>query len=90
MKYLKVDRDFIDFSLFSAEIEYLFVEIDLNGIINREIGVNSHNNIVHKYPSTDYKHGAYGIMDLVSLVLDFESNLSKERFELFWSEAIEN
>ena len=63
----------------------VFIEINDAGHVRREIGFDMANQIVHAYPSKNYRYGGYGIFDLVMFdTSSWESNLSKEEFEKRW------
>ena len=62
MFYIEINKDFIDLT-HQFGVNKLYVEVDSNGIPKREIGMDYDNNVIHKFPSPDFKYGAYGILD---------------------------
>ncbi|MCB9360223.1 MAG: hypothetical protein H6587_01700 [Flavobacteriales bacterium] len=85
MKYLIVSKELLDFSLFSSEITKFFIEINSEGNVVREVGLDKNGVVVHKYPSERFKYGGYGIMDLSNFDLDFQDDLTSEEFENLWN-----
>lgn len=86
MRYTKIDNTFIDLRAIHDSLETLLIEVKPNGTINREIGLNSKDQIIHKYPSKHFQHGRYGILDLVSISLsqDDKDAISRDAFEGYW------
>jgi hypothetical protein len=85
MKFIEVDKKLIDFNLFLPEAKSLFLEINLRGEIERELGVDANMNIIHKYPDNGYKYGKYGVFDLNLFDLaKIENDISKNMFEMYW------
>jgi hypothetical protein len=85
MVYLELKNDYLDLKGFYDNLEKLFIEIDGNGHVIREVGFNSNNHVVHKFPG-DFKYGRYGIFDLsVFDMKHIRNELSKETFELAWN-----
>jgi hypothetical protein len=68
-----------------AEITVLYTEIDDNGDIIRELGMNKNGTIVHKFPSHSGKYGKYGVFDGQKVIVsDLHSDISKEDFDRMW------
>ena len=85
-KYLKIDMAFIDLTKVLDTIDTLLIEVNEDGTIIREVGLDSNDQIIHKYPSKDYRYGRYGFFDLASISLshDVENDISEEKFETYW------
>jgi len=86
MNYFIIDSDFLDLDSFQKGLQKIFVEIDDKGRVNREIGFDFDNQIIHVYPSKKYSYGKYGIFDLCTFDASFikDSQLSKEEFNKIW------
>ena len=85
-KYLKVDNKFIDLTRILDTIDTLLIEVNEDGTVSREVGLNKTDQIIHKYPSKDFRYGRYGIFDLASISLskDIEDDFTEETFEKYW------
>lgn len=85
MLYIKwTERDIVELSAFT-KITILYTEINDDGQVNKEIGLNSDGEIIHKCPSTEYPFGEYGIFDNQKVTIsDLKSNFSKDEFYQFW------
>lgn len=87
MKYIIVDSNLADLSIFQQDLVKILIEIDNEGHVKREIGFNGNGEVVHAFPSKKYKYGKYGIFDLNlfeyssviddSNIIDFENEWSK-------------
>lgn len=85
MKYVILDNEFIDLKAFDVRIDKLFIEVDGQSLVKREIGVDKTANVVHKYPSSVHSFDRYGILDFnVVTFLSYENELSKLEFENIW------
>jgi hypothetical protein len=85
MKYIVVDNKLVDFSIFQQDLVSIWLEIDDEGKIKREIGFNDIGEIVHAFPSMVYKYGKYGIFDLnVFDCTNLIDDKSKIDFEKEW------
>ena len=66
----------------------MFLEINENGLIEREIGFNINGGIIHAYPSDKYHFGKYGIFDLTPFKYKkLNSDLDLEDFEKIWNKT---
>ncbi|NOX85107.1 MAG: hypothetical protein GXO86_03935 [Chlorobi bacterium] len=86
MKYIKLDSSLIDLSAFYKDLTILLLELDDNGRITKEIGLNNRDFIIHRFPSLEFKHGKYGIFDLNTFDLsNLKDDISKEEFYNYWN-----
>lgn len=89
MKYIKIDLNSFDLKEFYSDLYLLFIEIDNNGIVKREIGLNNKDLIIHKYPNINYKYGLYGIFDLqIFDINSIDNELSEKEFNKLWGNNI--
>ncbi len=90
MKYLVIDSDFIELSKFQKDLSKLFLEIDENGAIKKELGLSEQNKVIHVFPSTKFKFGKYGIFDLNQFDLSsLEDDITYEEFNEYWNKLSE-
>ena len=86
MKYVVVERDFIDLSQFYHDLVELVLEIADDGRVLKEIGLNKDKSIIHVFPSRKYEYGKYGIFDSnlfdASLLTD---ELQSSEFYSYWN-----
>jgi hypothetical protein len=69
------------------DIVKLFTEIDDNGRVLREIGIDKDGRLVHKCPSDKFRNGTYGLFDNQVVIISDESSLiTKNEFERMWEE----
>ena len=89
MRYIKLSNEFLDFNEFIEGMCEVFIELDQSGEIQREIGINSDNKIIHKFPSNDFKYGKCGIFDLSRINLDpvDMDEIAKDNFEILWHQS---
>ncbi len=81
----KWTNDEIDNLYEKFSISVLFTEVNKDGRVIREIGLDENNNIIHKCPSKNYKYGKYGLFDLVKVDLsNDENNFDNSYFEELW------
>lgn len=67
------------------DIVSLYTEIDSEGNVLRELGLNKDGQIVHKCPSGAYKYGTYGLFDNVTVAItSSRSFITKDEFERLW------
>jgi len=86
MKYLIIDNNVIELTRFYKNLHILYIEIDKNGSVLREIGLNNIGEIVHAYPSDKYKYGKYGIFDLNSFdINNLKNEIDLDYFECKWN-----
>lgn len=65
----------------------LLCEIDLEGFVKREIGLDDKKRIVHKAPT---KIDNYGLFDnQVFDIKNLKSNITKEYFEEYWNAEVD-
>lgn len=99
MFYCKWDESFIN-GLNSEGFFLFYAEIDSNGFVRREIGLNKEGKVIHKCPSEFYPNGTYGYFDNQKVIIidktsvgDFDLNailtdenslVTKEEFEKIW------
>lgn len=85
MKYLTIDNNFIELSKFQKDLVTLLLEVDNNGTIKKELGLNVQNQIIHSFPSQKFRFGKYGIFDLNLFDLSsVEDDISREEFYNYW------
>jgi len=85
MLYIRwTEQDIAELSAFS-EITILYTEINDEGEVLKEIGLNNEGKIIHKSPSTGYPYGEYGIFDNQKVAISGrKSNFSKDEFYQLW------
>lgn len=89
MKYLIIDNSFLEMSHFYNSINQLYVEVDDNGRVKREIGFNEGGDIVHAYPSKKFHYGKYGILDMNCFdIKALDKELLFEEFEKKWNQIM--
>ena len=78
MYYLKIIDD--------PDFSEIYLEVNDNGDVKREIGFNSSGKTIHKCPSDDFKDGTYGAFDLSRFdTSNLKNDISKEDFERLWN-----
>lgn len=89
MRYIKLNNEFVNFNEFVEGIYEVFIELSSSGEVQREIGINSDSNIIHKFPSDDFEYGKYGIFDLAKINLSENdlNELTKDDFEILWKKS---
>lgn len=86
MRYLVIDSDFIELSKFQKDLSKLFLEINDNGAIKKELGLSEQNKVIHVFPSSRFKFGKYGIFDLNQFDLSsLEDDITYEEFYEYWN-----
>ena len=89
MRYIIIDSSIIELSRFDKSINQLYVEVDDNGYVKREIGLNISGDVVHAYPSKKSRYGNYGILDLNCFDIKSVNNeLLFDDFETKWNQII--
>jgi len=64
------------------------VEIDSQGVVQRELGFDGDGNVVHQFPSTQFPHGSYGHFDLAPFeTKGLTNDIEPAEFETRWAEA---
>jgi hypothetical protein len=85
MYYRKWTEDDIERLSEDEGIVILYTEIDLDGNVRREIGLNNEGKVIHKCPSELYRYGTYGLFDNQKvLITESRSLIKKEEFERLW------
>lgn len=69
--------------LATLQMDALYTEVDEDGWVQRELGVNGDGSIVHHLVPSDSRPGWFGLARL-SLVM-LTSNVSKAEFESLWN-----
>jgi hypothetical protein len=68
------------------DIEVVLVEINADGWPSREVGLDSTGRVVHRFPDSRYREGAYGIYDSWPIEPDDDDvPITKEAFEEAWT-----
>ena len=90
MKYIIVKKDEIDLSKFYIDLIEIIIELLPNGEVNREIGFDINEQIIHKYPSPDFKYGRNGVFDcnVISVDKEDDNKISKSFFDGYWKQKI--
>ncbi len=66
-------------------ISILFTEIDDEGSVKREVGIDKSNKVVHMFPSGSFSYGVYGIFNNEKVGISrLRSDISKVDFEELW------
>jgi hypothetical protein len=73
------DTGVTPFDEFDKELHKVLLEIDDEGRVNREIGLNKEGEIIHRFPSSHFKYGSYGLFDLTKFELNFKSDDEVEK-----------
>lgn len=85
MYYCKWTEDDIEKLSEDEGIIILYTEIDLDGSVRREIGLNKEGKVIHKCPSKLYRYGTYGLFDNQKVIITgTRSLITKEEFEKLW------
>jgi len=85
VKYIEWDIDSIqNMSSISGMIK-LYTEIEDDGSVCREIGINQEGIVIHKFPSDHFKQGKYGLFDNQIVEVKETVSLDKNNFELLWN-----
>jgi hypothetical protein len=83
--YILKNKEYLDFSQMDPNICKMYIEMRDEGMVGREVGINSDDIIVHAHPSDSFKYGEYGIFDLLFLEIDNTvQEISKEQFDKIW------
>jgi len=86
MFYLKWSRNDIDGLEQFNGIVTLLTEINKEGIVTKEIGLDKNNKIVHKFPSRNHTYGKYGIFDNQAVdIRNKNINFTKKEFDRVWA-----
>jgi hypothetical protein len=85
MQYLKWDEAEIN-GLARVGITVLFTEVDDGGVVLREVGLDSHKKVVHKFPHPDFPVGGRGFFDneIVSVTNSSAGKIPAEEFLAAW------
>jgi len=67
-------------------IVVLLTEVDAGGDVTREVGLDGQSNVVHKCPSTIFRHGVYGLFRLVPLdASEWRDAITEAEFQKYWA-----
>ena len=69
--------------LATLDLGALYTEVDEDGWVQREVGVDDEGLIIHQLVPTDARPGWFGLARLSQLML-LTSNVSKAEFESLW------
>lgn len=68
------------------KLKRLLTEVNQEGEVMKEIGINKDGKVVHAFPDENYKFGEYGMWDNVKIQSQYLRNdLSKREFYLLWT-----
>ncbi len=63
----------------------LLTEVDPDGKVIREVGLDAQGNVVHKCPSTSFRHGTYGLFDLLPVdISGWRDRITEADFQKYW------
>jgi hypothetical protein len=65
-------------------ISRILTEVDQQGWVTRELGFDSHGNLVHRHPGTPTL-ARHGLFDLATIAPTDQADMSPEAFERLWS-----
>lgn len=66
----------------------LLTELDASGQVLREIGLSPSGTVIHKFPSTSFRHGARGLFDVNTIrSTNLRSEVSASEFEQLWNSS---
>jgi hypothetical protein len=87
MRYIIIDKEFVDLQKDFPSLGVFVVEISEDGTVKREVGLDKRNVPIHKYPDKSFRHGRYGVFDLACIDLPpaTDNDVSKEFFEQCWN-----
>ena len=69
----------------NLEFSEIITEVDPNGHVRREIGLDEAGAVVHKYPSDQHSFGERGLFDLAVIETSkLESNFEALEFDRLW------
>lgn len=88
MRYIEITNKLVDLKSFYPELKKLYVEVNDDGRIFREVGINQNGKIVHKYPSETFEFGDYGIFDLNTIESNTKSDIDIKEFEQIWNSYV--
>lgn len=83
MIYLKWTQDEAEFP---QSIRVVYTEVDAEGRVHREIGVDRSGAVVHKKPSAAYPNGRDGFFYRIDLP-SVASSIAQAEFEKLWTRA---
>ena len=67
-------------------IHEMYLEVDEDGAVMRELGFDKENVLIHQYPSNHFKNGVYGLFDLVPFeTKDLKSDIDENTFNEIWN-----
>ncbi len=83
MRYLLWNTKDIS-GLSDLNMALLVTEIDEMGCVLREVGVDQRSKVVHRFPSTEFPFGDYGLFDLQKVGME-GSEMTKADFDKYWN-----
>jgi hypothetical protein len=87
MNYCKWNMDEIKGLESISGIVVLYTEVNRDGSVSREIGIDKSGRVVHKFPSTAFQQGEYGIFDNQKVEISQNTpTITRTEFEKAWSE----
>lgn len=85
MRYFIIDTNTVDLKAFQDDLEIILIEVDNDGRVEKEIGLNTNQKIVHAFPSGKFKNGIYGIFDLnVFELMNQDDDIQGQQFYSYW------
>jgi len=73
----------------SEGVEILLVELDVEGTVTREVGLDAGGTPIHRMPSVAHRRGDYGFWDLQPMPLALGEPMSQADFEAAWAAGID-
>jgi hypothetical protein len=65
-----------------------WLEVDLQGVVRRELSFDGDGHVVHQFPSTHFPHGSYGYFDLAPFeTKGLVNDIDPAEFETRWKQA---
>jgi len=90
LHYFRITREDGDLSSDYDNLWMVLIELDNSGSVMRELGFDQENNLVHKHPSHNFKHGPRGIFDVAFFeVRGRDDDLIWEEFQGLWVKFLE-
>ncbi len=66
----------------------LYTEIDSEGNVRRELGLDETGKVIHRFPSSLFPHGQYGLFDNQKVsVSGLTLSTARDEFERLWRQA---
>jgi len=89
MRYFKWEEKDVQ-GLNRDGISCVYTEVNEDGRVVREIGIDMSGKISHKWPSSNSKFGKYGLFDLAQIDSSNTETLSGSAFNKAWHKDIGN